>query len=77
LFLADLKVVGDDGLHKKTQAGQQTSRQYKELIALNAILIPLVMVPGYNDGKNNIKRQRILEVCQSRLHRTAGIPQHV
>ena len=58
LFLADLKVVGDDGLHKKytKQESKLIHDNIKKLIALNAnVKFRMVMVPGYNDGENNIK----------------------
>ena len=58
LFLADLKVVGDDGLHKKytKQDSKLIHDNIKKLIALNAnVKFRMVMVPGYNDGENNIK----------------------
>ena len=58
LFLADLKVVGDEGLHKKytRQDSKLIHDNIKKLIALNAnVKFRIVMVPGYNDGENNIK----------------------
>ena len=58
LFLADLKVVGDDSLHKKytKQDSKLIHDNIKELIALTAkVKFRMVMVPGYNDGENNIK----------------------
>jgi len=58
MFLADLKVVGDDGLHKKytKQESKLIHDNIKKLIALNAnVKFRMVMVPGYNDGENNIK----------------------
>jgi formate C-acetyltransferase len=58
LFLADLKVVGDDGLHKKytKHESKLIHDNIKKLIALNAnVKFRMVMVPGYNDGENNIK----------------------
>jgi len=58
LFLADLKVVGDDSLHKKytRQDSKLIHDNIKKLIALNAnVKFRMVMVPGYNDGKNNIE----------------------
>ena len=58
LFLADLKVVGDEGLHKK-YTGQDSKLIHdniKKLIAMDAnVKFRIVMVPGYNDGENNIK----------------------
>jgi formate C-acetyltransferase len=58
LFLADLKVVGDDSLHKKytRQDSKLIHDNINKLIALNAnVKFRMVMVPGYNDGENNIK----------------------
>jgi formate C-acetyltransferase len=58
LFLADLKVVGDEGLHKKytRQDSKLIHDNINKLIALNAkVKFRMVMVPGYNDGENNIK----------------------
>jgi formate C-acetyltransferase len=58
LFLADLKVVGDDDLHKKLtrQDSKLIHDNIKKLITLNAnVKFRMVMVPGYNDGENNIK----------------------
>jgi len=58
LFLADLKVVGDEGLHKK-YTGQDSiliHDNIKKLMALSAnVKFRMVMVPGYNDGENNIR----------------------
>jgi pyruvate formate-lyase/glycerol dehydratase family glycyl radical enzyme len=58
LFLADLKVAGDDNLHKK-YTGQDSKLIHdniKKLIASSAsVKFRMVMVPGYNDGENNIK----------------------
>jgi formate C-acetyltransferase len=58
LFLADLKVVGDDILHKKytKQDSKLIHDNINKLIALNAnVKFRMVIVPGYNDGENNIK----------------------
>ena len=58
LFLADLKVVGDDSLHKKytRQDSKLIHANINKLIALNAnVKFRMVMVPGYNDGDNSIK----------------------
>lgn len=57
LFLIDLKVVGDDILHKK-YTGQDSKiirDNIGKLIALNARLkFRMLMVPGYNDGESHI-----------------------
>jgi pyruvate-formate lyase/pyruvate-formate lyase-activating enzyme len=58
LFLVDLKVVGNDILHKTLT--KQTSRLIRRNItALRArkatIEFRMVIVPGYNDGADNIK----------------------
>ncbi|MCX5848115.1 MAG: radical SAM protein [Deltaproteobacteria bacterium] len=58
LFLADLKVVGDDDLHKKLtkQDTKLIHENIKKLIALNAkVKFRMVIVPGYNDSDANIK----------------------
>jgi pyruvate formate lyase activating enzyme len=58
MFLADLKVVGDDSLHKKytKQDSKLIHDNIKKLIALNAnVKFRMAMVPGYNDRENNIK----------------------
>jgi formate C-acetyltransferase len=58
LFLADLKIVGDDILHKKyTRQDSKIIRDnIEKLIALKAnVKFRMVMVPGYNDGENNIR----------------------
>ncbi|PKN87164.1 MAG: hypothetical protein CVU51_06015, partial [Deltaproteobacteria bacterium HGW-Deltaproteobacteria-1] len=58
LFLADLKIVGDDILHKKyTRQDSKIIRDnIEKLITLNArVKFRMVMVPGYNDGESNIK----------------------
>ncbi len=57
LFLVDLKVVGDDILHKK-YTGQDSKiirDNIGKLIALNARLkFRMLMVPGYNDSESHI-----------------------
>jgi formate C-acetyltransferase len=58
LFLVDLKVVGDDSLHKKytKQDSKLIHGNIKKLIDLNAnIKFRMVMVPGYNDMESHIK----------------------
>jgi pyruvate formate-lyase/glycerol dehydratase family glycyl radical enzyme len=58
LFLVDLKIVGDDGLHKKytKQNSALIHDNIKKLISLKAnILFRMVMVPGLNDSEKNIK----------------------
>ena len=58
LFLADLKIVGDDSLHKKytKQDSKLIQDNIEKLIALNAkVKFRMVMVPGYNDRESNIK----------------------
>ncbi len=58
LFLVDLKIVGDDGLHKKytKQDSKLIQDNIEKLIALNAkVKFRMVMVPGYNDRESNIK----------------------
>lgn len=58
LFLVDLKVVGDDALHKRLtkQGSQQIHSNIQKLIAINTnINFRMVMVPGYNDGEEHIK----------------------
>ncbi len=58
LFLVDLKVVGDDELHKKLtkQDSILIQSNIKKLIELNAnIKFRMVMVPGYNDGGEQTK----------------------
>ena len=57
LFLVDLKVVGDEALHKKLtkQDGHLIHSNIKKLIDSNAnIKFRMVMVPGYNDAENQI-----------------------
>jgi formate C-acetyltransferase len=58
LFLVDLKIVGDDDLHKKytKQGSALIHENIKKLILLKAnIKFRMVMVPGLNDSENNIK----------------------
>ncbi|KQC11004.1 MAG: hypothetical protein APR62_10815 [Smithella sp. SDB] len=58
LFLADLKVVGDDNLHKKLtkQSSNLIHENIKKLIALNAnVNFRMAIIPGYNDAEENIK----------------------
>lgn len=58
LFLVDLKVVGDDDLHKKLtkQDSLLIHSNIKKLIDAKAnIKFRMVMVPGYNDAEGNIK----------------------
>jgi formate C-acetyltransferase len=58
LFLVDLKVVGDDELHKKLtrQDSALIQSNIKKLIAAKGrIKFRMVMVPGYNDGESQIK----------------------
>ena len=58
LFLVDLKVVGDDELHKKLtkQDGKLIYSNIKKLIDSKAnIKFRMAIVPGYNDGENHIK----------------------
>jgi pyruvate formate-lyase/glycerol dehydratase family glycyl radical enzyme len=58
LFLVDLKVIGDDDLHKKLtkQDGKLIHSNIKKLIDLKAeIKFRMVMVPGYNDEQSHIK----------------------
>jgi formate C-acetyltransferase len=58
LFLVDLKVVGDDGLHVKLtkQGSALIHENIRKLIALRArIKFRMVMVPGLNDDERNIK----------------------
>ena len=57
LFLVDLKVVGDDALHKKItkQDSKLIRANIKKLIDRNAkVRFRMVMVPGYNDAGANI-----------------------
>ena len=58
LFLVDLKVVGDDELHKKltNQDSKLIHSNIKKLIDSKAeIKFRMVMVPGYNDSESQIK----------------------
>ncbi|MBN1363848.1 MAG: radical SAM protein [Syntrophaceae bacterium] len=58
LFLVDLKVVGDEDLHKKytKQDSQLICSNIKKLIGSNAtIKFRMLMVPGYNDGEKRVK----------------------
>jgi len=57
LFLVDLKVVGDDDLHKKCTKQDSTLIQVniKKLLDLDVnIKFRMVMVPGFTDGESNI-----------------------
>ncbi len=58
LFLVDLKVVGDDELHRKCtkQDSHLIHSNIRKLMELNAhVKFRMVMVPGYNDGEEQIK----------------------
>ena len=58
LFLVDLKVIGDDVLHKTltNQSAKLIHDNLKKLLAIKAkIKIRMVMVPGLNDSQLNIK----------------------
>jgi len=58
LFLVDLKVIGDDSLHLKFtgQDSRLIHKNIKKLISTQArIKFRMVMVPGYNDGENQIR----------------------
>ncbi|HUN55300.1 MAG TPA: pyruvate formate lyase family protein [Smithella sp.] len=58
LFLVDLKIVGDDNLHKKytKQDSLLIHSNIKKLIDSKAnVKFRMVMVPGYNDAEGNIK----------------------
>jgi len=58
LFLVDLKVVGDDDLHRKytKQSDRLIHSNIRNLLDLNAIVkFRMVMVPGFNDDDRNIK----------------------
>ena len=58
LFLVDLKVVGDDKLHKKytKQDSSLIHSNVKKLLDLNAnIKFRMVMVPGFTDNESNIR----------------------
>jgi len=57
LFLVDLKVTGNDDLHKKLTGQSSTliNDNIKKLIDLDVtIRFRMVMVPGYNDSERNI-----------------------
>ncbi|MDD5711355.1 MAG: radical SAM protein, partial [Smithellaceae bacterium] len=58
LFLADLKVVGDDELHKKLtkQDPKLIKENIQKLLDLKAnVKFRMVIVPGYNDGDARVK----------------------
>ena len=58
LFLVDLKLVGDDKLHKKhtKQSSRLIHENIRKLIDLKAkVKFRMVMVPGCNDADRNIK----------------------
>jgi formate C-acetyltransferase len=58
LYLVDLKVVGDDHLHIKytNQDSRLIHSNLKKLLDRNAnVKFRMVMVPGFNDGEDNIK----------------------
>jgi len=58
LFLVDLKVVGDDNLHKKYTKQESTliHSNIKKLLDLNVnVKFRMVMVPEYTDSERNIK----------------------
>ncbi len=58
LFLVDLKIVGDDDLHKKYTKQDSTliHSNLKKLLELNAsIEFRMVMVPGFNDSERHIQ----------------------
>ncbi len=58
LFLVDLKVVGDDGLHKQyTQHDSALVRENlrKLLDANGAVRFRMVMAPGFNDSETQIE----------------------
>jgi pyruvate formate-lyase/glycerol dehydratase family glycyl radical enzyme len=58
LFLVDLKVVGDDNLHKQytRRSSRLVHSNIKKLLAQKATLrFRMVMVPGYNDSERNIQ----------------------
>ncbi|MHA1147387.1 MAG: pyruvate formate lyase family protein [Promethearchaeota archaeon] len=58
LFLVDIKIVGDEDLHKKCTKFDSTliHNNIKKLLDLNVkIKFRMVMVPGYTDGEKNIK----------------------
>ena len=58
LFLVDLKIVGDEALHKQytKQSSALIHENIKKLISLKAsLLFRMVVVPGFNDSERNIK----------------------
>lgn len=58
LFLVDLKIVGDDNLHKKYTKQDSTliHSNLKKLLDLNAnVEFRMVMVPGFNDDERHIQ----------------------
>ncbi|MDY6904147.1 MAG: pyruvate formate lyase family protein [Thermodesulfobacteriota bacterium] len=58
LFLVDLKVIGNDDLHKKLTGrnSRLVHENIKKLISLKArIRFRMVIVPGHNDGKEEIQ----------------------
>ncbi|MBF0119096.1 MAG: radical SAM protein [Desulfobacterales bacterium] len=58
LFLVDLKIVGDDILHKKLtkQSTSLIHKNIRKLIDTKAnVKFRMVIVPGYNDSDNNIQ----------------------
>ncbi|MEX2684608.1 MAG: pyruvate formate lyase family protein [Candidatus Sigynarchaeota archaeon] len=59
LFLVDLKVIGDDDLHKKLTNQNSTliHENLGKLLDLKVkIQFRMVMVPGLNDGESNIRK---------------------
>lgn len=57
-FLVDLKIVGDEGLHRKLtkQGTALISRNIKKLLALHSdVRFRMVIVPGYNDRDRDIQ----------------------
>ena len=58
LFLVDLKVAGNEELHKKLtgQGNRRIRRNIKKLLDLDAdVRFRMVMVPGYNDSETDIR----------------------
>ncbi len=58
LFLVDLKIVGDDELHKEytKQDGRLILKNIRKLPELNTpVRFRMVMVPGYTDSERNIR----------------------
>jgi formate C-acetyltransferase len=58
LFLVDLKIVGDDDLHRKftKQGSALIHENIRKLISIKANMrFRMVMVPGFNDSERNIK----------------------